>query len=95
MGKEKADSDKRGRFARWRERRRQREKVRGSDIERRAFAARAAARRADREVGWGSWGWMSANPPGAQRVALGVSSPRSKPDWPHLRLADRLLRSPG
>jgi hypothetical protein len=42
MAKEKADSDKRGRFARWRERRRERKKVRGSDIERRAFAARAA-----------------------------------------------------
>jgi len=42
MGKGKADGDKRGRFARWRERRRARKKVRGSDIERRAFAARAA-----------------------------------------------------
>jgi hypothetical protein len=42
MGKEKADSDKRGRFARWRERGRERKKVRGSDIERRAFASRAA-----------------------------------------------------
>jgi hypothetical protein len=39
MAKEKADSDKRGWFARWRERRKQ-SKLRASEIERRLYDAR-------------------------------------------------------
>ena len=59
MGKEKADSDKRPLRSLARTATPAR-KVRGSDIERRAFAARAAAEeRIARR--WWSWGWMSAN----------------------------------
>ena len=59
MAKEKADSDKRGWFARWRERRAQ-SKLRASEIERRAYDARSKdaqrAGRASRHAGTGGWG---------------------------------------
>jgi hypothetical protein len=56
MAKEKADSDKRGWFARWRERRAQ-SKLRASEIEHRAYDARSKdEQRPERPVGTRGYG---------------------------------------